>query len=104
MGTQVGGIRRNRTSDWRASYRGAPAMRTKGRCSVVKMIHRDNTQRTCHQSWNPLHTRVKYIWAGLGHSRTLCFLIVLLTAVTPLRAQEDIEAIRNELRNCQRSP
>ena len=50
-------------------------------------------------------TKVRSMWVGLGHSWASYFVIaVLFTAVTPLRGQDDIEAIRNELRNCQRSP
>jgi len=43
--------------------------------------------------------------AGLGHPWASYFVIaVLFTAVARVRGQDGIEAIRDELRNCQRSP
>lgn len=50
-------------------------------------------------------TKVKSTWVGLRRGRVCYSMIaVLFAGVVPLLGQDDIEAIRNELRNCLRSP
>src|SRR5688572_29037518 len=126
MGTQMGRIRRNRTSDWRASYRGTQAAMRKmvSSCGVKNDSSRQYAacmpsklapikRLVCTPKEGvqliPLRinpgTKVKSTWVGLRHSWASYFVIaVLFTAVAPLRGQDDVEAVRNELRNCQRSP